>query len=660
MKNVSSILLFFVSFILFSQNEAVTTIDSLERILPQVKEDSQKVNNLNDLSAKYQFIDAEKGLGYGKEALSLSKKINWDEGISKSQLSIGANHYFLLDFPEALEAFEEVLKTTTDKAVRATTLKSIGLVYSSQSNYNKSLEYYFKALSISEDLNDKGLNSKLFANIGTDYARMGDNEKAIQNYLKALKINEELDNKIGQSLNLQNIGNLYFLQDQEDLALDFIQKSMDINEAVGNKKGKIYNLESLTDIQISKSNFAAALDLTNQALFLSKEIKDEESEAYESTQLGAINFQLGKNQKSKLAGKKYFDDAEYYYLKAISIHLKMKNLQELALDYEELSKIQNYRDNYKASLDSYTLSIKYRDSVFNSENKETIKNLEDQREIELRDKQIELNNLTIETNKKVKLFLIGGLSLLAIIGTLLFYQGYLRKKNNEKLNLLNLELNKSNKIKNHLLIILNHDLRSPINRLIHFLQILKTDPEILDEESKNGMIDKNMADAEILLKSMDDILLWSKAQMAIYGPKMIVVSVESLFEDTKDYFTYLKNIDLQFQNTENLYIETDKDYLKTIIRNLTINSIKALTDISDPIIWKAWTEGNEKYLSITDNGIGMNSEQSSPLFNDQMVYNINTGFGLHLVRDLAKSIYCEIIIESKPNIGTTFILKFTP
>jgi signal transduction histidine kinase/tetratricopeptide (TPR) repeat protein len=651
-------LLFFLP-CLFAQSNGNISIDSLESALPLIKEDSSKVKMLNDLSLKYQFIDAEKGLEYGISALLLAKKLEWKKGISESQLSIGANHYFLLDFQNALASYEEALNNTDNQQVISTALKSIGLIYSAQSNFTRSLEYYFRALKISEASNDKALNSKLYANIGTDYARLGQNDKAIDNYLRALKINQELGNKIGQSLNYQNLGNLYFLQNQEDQALDYIQKSMTLNEEVGNKKGKIYNLESLTDIYISKSQYAKALNLTNEALILSKEIKDEESEAYETTLLGSINFELGKLQINQREAASYLNKAEENYMKAILIHTKMNSLQELAIDYEELSKIQSYRGSYKMSLDNYRISVKYKDSVFNSENKETIKNLEDKREIELKDKQIELNNLTIATNRREKLFLTGGLLLLGIIGGLLFYQGLIRKKNNKRLNVLNTELNESNKIKNRLLSILNHDLRSPINRLIHFLQLLKNNPELLDEEVKNRMIDKNMAGAENLLVSMDDILLWSKGQMANFGPKLAVVSVDTLFESTKNYFLNAGQVSFHFQNLENLALKTDKDYLKTILRNLTANAVGVLSEVSNATInWKAWKMNSQIFLSVTDNGPGITVEESSALYNENEVSGITTGLGLHLIRDLAKAISCKITVESKPGFGTTFILEF--
>ena len=114
-----------------------------------------------------------------------------------------------------------------------------------------------------------------------------------------------------------------------------------------------------------------------------------------------------------------------------------------------------------------------------------------------------------------------------------------------------------------------------------------------------------------------------------------------------------------FENPNNIQINTDENYLKTIIRNLTGNAIKALNEIDNPIIiWKAWQENNQTFLSISDNGSGGTQEQFKALYDDKEVSGIQFGLGLHLIRDLAKAIDCEITVDSKVNEGTTFTLKF--
>ena len=195
--------------------------------------------------------------------------------------------------------------------------------------------------------------------------------------------------------------------------------------------------------------------------------------------------------------------------------------------------------------------------------------------------------------------------------------------------------------------------------LIHFLHLQKENPELLDADMKLAIEKKTMLSAENLVASMEDMLLWSKGQMENFKPQPTKIAVKDLFEDIQKYFSSEEKVIIAFEKTQNFQIHTDENYLKTIIRNLTGNAIKALEKTEKPtILWKAWQENLQYYLSITDNGPGGTQEQFKALYDDTEVVGIKTGLGLHLIRDLAKAIDCQIEVDTKENIGTTFTLAF--
>jgi signal transduction histidine kinase len=55
-------------------------------------------------------------------------------------------------------------------------------------------------------------------------------------------------------------------------------------------------------------------------------------------------------------------------------------------------------------------------------------------------------------------------------------------------------------------------------------------------------------------------------------------------------------------------------------------------------------------------GTGATQAQFKALYDENEVSGIQSGLGLHLIRDLAKAINCEIKVESKVNEGTIFTL----
>ncbi|UPQ77709.1 ATP-binding protein [Flavobacterium azooxidireducens] len=62
-------------------------------------------------------------------------------------------------------------------------------------------------------------------------------------------------------------------------------------------------------------------------------------------------------------------------------------------------------------------------------------------------------------------------------------------------------------------------------------------------------------------------------------------------------------------------------------------------------------------MFISDDGPAASQEQFKVLYDDKQVVGIKSGLELHLIRDLAKAINCEILMDSKLGKGTTFTLK---
>jgi len=351
------------------------------------------------------------------------------------------------------------------------------------------------------------------------------------------------------------------------------------------------------------------------------------------------------------------DSAFYYLGRSIKLHDELGNIRGLYDDYSSLTTAQKLKGDFKQALASYEKAVVYKDSIFNSDNRETIKNIEDKRAIDIRDRELKINRITLEAEERRKWFLLVGIALLAIIGAMLFYQSSNRQKTNKKLNKMNTDLDRANQVKTRLLSILNHDLRSPVNSFIHFIQFQKEMPEALDDESKKRIEKATIDSAKNLLESMEDMLLWTKDQMEHFEPQDQNAVIGEIFDDLKRHFSAILSATLVFENPENLVVFTDGDYLKTILRNLISNSIKAFDGQPGTITIVAKTENNTPMILVSDDGKGATAEQFRPLFDDTEVTGIKSGLGLHLIRDLAKAIGWKISVDSVPGKGTTVTLK---
>ncbi|MFH0930490.1 MAG: ATP-binding protein [Candidatus Zixiibacteriota bacterium] len=98
--------------------------------------------------------------------------------------------------------------------------------------------------------------------------------------------------------------------------------------------------------------------------------------------------------------------------------------------------------------------------------------------------------------------------------------------------------------------------------------------------------------------------------------------------------------------------------LREVIINMILNSIDALPK-GGVISFRTWQEEQNIYLSLKDNGIGMNEEVKKKLFDPFFSSKPEKGNGLGLT--VAHSIILQhngkITVESKESKGTTFIIR---
>jgi signal transduction histidine kinase len=304
------------------------------------------------------------------------------------------------------------------------------------------------------------------------------------------------------------------------------------------------------------------------------------------------------------------------------------------------------------------------DSLFSQENKNQIAGLEAKHTVALKDAELTLSQVRLADQHKTTLGLIAGLGCLGIFGALLYWQSQRRKKANAALQQANLELGAANReledanrVKARFFAILSHDLRAPVAHLLHFLEVQKAAPHLLAGAQQEQQRQQISDSAENLLNTMEGMLLWSKQQMQRFRPSPKNTRVDELFDYLQKFFTEPGPVNLMFRASGDLTVFADENYLRVIMQNLTSNALKALKDRPDAAIeWNATKEGDNTILSIADNGPGLSSKHTEVLTEESVAENARDGFGLHIIRDLAKAIRCKVDVRSEPGKGTIFCL----
>jgi signal transduction histidine kinase len=583
-------------------------------------------------------------ISFFQKSLKIASTHNEQKLAAYAYGNMGVIYNELKNYPQALKHFNESLiihKNANNTEGVAANLTNIGNVYSHQKMYDKALDYFTKGLEINIENKNMLAQAQNYGNIGSMNSFSKNYEESYKNYLLAVKLNETLKNKKGLAANNQGIGEYYINQNKPIEAILYLQKANNFAKEVGIKDVEKDSYESLSHAYELNGNKDSAY-LYFKKYVAAKEEMDNDSKRKEISRL-EIQYEFDSKEE-KYKTQQLLDDES----------LKQQQLL-LQLNNTKLSQSFKERDLVRLNFLKTQADLKTEQTEKVAQKKQlTIA----EKELQLKQNEIKINNLLYQTQQKQKYFLIAGLLFLGIIGSLLFYQTRSRKKTNMQLQQLNDNLDEASKTKTRFFSILNHDLRSPVANLIQFLHLQKDSPEIFDEESKSRLQQKTIVGAENLLASMEDILLWSKGQMTNFKPILKNIAISNLFADTQKHFDSFENVSIKFEPTE-LQIFTDENYLKTIMRNFTSNAIKASEHTPNATIcWKAYQKNNKTFLAITDNGPGASSEQLKALYDDKEVVGIKSGLGLHLIRDLAKSINATITIEPNQGNGTTFTLEF--
>ena len=131
-----------------------------------------------------------------------------------------------------------------------------------------------------------------------------------------------------------------------------------------------------------------------------------------------------------------------------------------------------------------------------------------------------------------------------------------------------------------------------------------------------------------------------------------IIQYESIIEE--------KNIELDVNIQEDLYINSEESYIEIIVNNLLTNAIK-FTNEKGTISVSLQKNKNEYEIKVKDTGIGMNAETGKHIFDkfyqgDTSHHKEGNGLGLSLVKKVIDIIGGSISVESEINKGTTFIV----
>ncbi|MBE2188744.1 MAG: PAS domain-containing sensor histidine kinase [Desulfobulbaceae bacterium] len=213
--------------------------------------------------------------------------------------------------------------------------------------------------------------------------------------------------------------------------------------------------------------------------------------------------------------------------------------------------------------------------------------------------------------------------------------------------------------------IIAHDLRSPLTGIMMMLKDLADNFDTIPtNQIKEYTINLKEA-SSALFNLLENLLQWSMSQTKklVPRPRYFQISevVESSFRLNMEN-AQRKQIDLNHICECDFILYADIEMIKTILRNLLSNAIK-FTPTNGKVTLNCVCHEDHVLVSVNDTGIGMDNYTLENLFkitNSEARLGTEgekgTGLGLLLSKEFAHMNGGDIIVESTPDIGSTFTL----
>ena len=220
---------------------------------------------------------------------------------------------------------------------------------------------------------------------------------------------------------------------------------------------------------------------------------------------------------------------------------------------------------------------------------------------------------------------------------------------------------KAEKARSYFFSSVSHDIRTPLNSIIGFSEMLQLG--INDPEEKEKALDAIITSAQTLLELINDVLDLSKLESGKMELHPVPTDMATLVGKVATSFeaaTSRLSVQLHTEVGKMPFLKLDPQRIRQILFNLIGNAVKFTAKGS--ITVRASFDKGIFTLSVTDTGCGISKENIGKLMSPYVQLQehdstMGTGLGLAICKQLSSQMKGSLEIESTEGRGSTFTLR---
>ncbi|RDC55753.1 hypothetical protein DU508_15910 [Pedobacter chinensis] len=571
-----------------------------------------------NLGALYSIIpDYAKALEVNQKAIAIYEKMGNEQDMASCYTNISSIYQDLGKISQSLIYLKMALKVFLKEGENS---RGVGVVYNLmgsaylnassdelikmgtnvQQRLKLALENFERSLKTAEMLKDNELISTNKKSIGNVYNELGENDLALKSYQKAIQISKTSDDKSIYAECLYALGNFYEKQKDYENALVLYANCFDMAKRANLLEIKKKSVLGLSDVYEELKNYDKALAFYKEYILIKDQIFNADKEKEITRRQMQIDFG--------------FKEKDYQFKQKITnielqkqVLLAKQQQQALFLKQQQLALSDNEKALQRLAFLKKQVDLEIEREVQNGKFERA--KLRAKYETSLRDRQINKQEQQIKFDWRVKIFLSVAITLVLLTAIIIFFNQRKTTRLNKIISTQKRKLEHLSRVKDRIFSVVSHDMRTPVNSLISFIQLLEGGA--IEQEKLTRYAASLRNNLTYTSTMMENLLNWAASQMQGFNPYLesldihnVVLEVVKSLKDQAEQ----KNITLESSIAADTICKADANMLSLIMRNLISNSIK-FTPKGGQISIESSEMPGYLAIKIIDTGIGLTAEQ---------------------------------------------------
>ena len=214
--------------------------------------------------------------------------------------------------------------------------------------------------------------------------------------------------------------------------------------------------------------------------------------------------------------------------------------------------------------------------------------------------------------------------------------------------------------------VLGHELKSPLNAIGGYLELMKKRQRGGELSAYDEMIDRSLARVDGMHKLIRDLLDLTQIESGRKGRTLVgvdLVAAAKAAVETVQADAQARRIAIRLHAADAVCMKADAAEIEMLLNNLISNAVKYNRDGGSVEVTIERRDA-QVLVAVADTGIGMTPEEKEQIFqefvrikNEQTCHILGSGLGLSVVKKLVQLYHGTVDVESQSGAGSTFTIS---